>query len=100
MVPDAFPNVKNPPDIKVKQTRSNKKLRFSITDFASVMISFLSVLTFAAADDGGILGFFHQLGIDETRLKKIWKSNLPVICDDGAYDIIQFGRYRTEPKRV
>lgn len=50
--------------------------------------------------DGGILGFFHQLGIGETRLKKIWKSNLPGICDDGAYDIIQFGRYRTVPRRV
>jgi asparagine synthetase B (glutamine-hydrolysing) len=49
--------------------------------------------------NGGILGIFHRLGLDQHRLKEMWIDSLPVhMRGDKPLDIIQFGRYRTTPQ--
>ena len=56
-MPDAFPSVKKPPDMKVKHTRSRMKLRFSITSFASLTTSLYGAPSLSAAAEGGVFGF-------------------------------------------
>jgi len=49
--------------------------------------------------DGGVLGAFHALGLDEEKLLDIWNSGFPINTrPDDPSDIIQFGRYRAMPK--
>ena len=45
--------------------------------------------------DGGVLGAFHRLNLNESKLFSIWKAQFPqnMIADDPS-DFIQFGRYR------
>jgi hypothetical protein len=50
-------------------------LRFSITVFASVMMSFLSSFLLSAAADGGILGFSRI-----TMMKPIVKTVMMQFC--------------------
>jgi len=46
--------------------------------------------------DGGTLGAFHRMGIDQDCLKRFWAESLPPAGrGDNPEDIIQVGRYRT-----
>ena len=47
-------------------------------------------------NDGGTLGGFHRLGIDQGRLQRIWRDSLPAEArGKHPHDIIEVGRYRT-----
>lgn len=50
--------------------------------------------------DGGTLGIFHRLGVDQEQLKTIWRDNLPECAGSiDPHDIIQFGTYRAEGRK-
>jgi asparagine synthetase B (glutamine-hydrolysing) len=51
--------------------------------------------------DGGTLGIFHNMGVDQNALAEIWMASLPeVVRGDSPLDIIQFGRYRTTKRET
>lgn len=50
--------------------------------------------------DMGTLGIFHFAGLDQKALGNIWKNLLPAAaCVGHPHDLIQVGRYRTNPRR-
>ncbi len=51
-------------------------------------------------EDGGTLGICHRMGVDQQRLEDIWIRSLPEhLRGDHPLDIIQFGRYRSIPRK-
>ena len=49
--------------------------------------------------DGGVLGAFHRIGLQEKDLFEIWKSGFPAAAlPKDPRDIIQYGRYRSYNK--
>jgi hypothetical protein len=44
--------------------------------------------------DMGTLGVYHELGVGEPQLRRIWQEQFPGEMARSCDDLIQFGRYR------